>query len=58
MPPIEQTQRDVLKGLLDPEHGLPPEVRAVLRSKLGMAAEAEPAAPASTNAPPESVSSR
>ncbi|HEV2392546.1 MAG TPA: hypothetical protein VG146_09305 [Verrucomicrobiae bacterium] len=58
MPPIEQTQRDVLKGLLDPGHGLPPEVRAVLRSKLGMAAEAEPPAPASTNAPPESVSSR
>jgi len=39
--------------MLDPEKGLPPEARAVLRSKLGLpAATEEPPKTSGTNAPP------
>jgi len=55
--PLEETDREILRRLLDAEHGAPFEVRAVLRSKLGMPAEsAVPAA--TTNAAPEKVSSK
>jgi hypothetical protein len=61
LPNLEETQREILSRLLDPEKGFAPEVRAALRTRLGMAAEVPsatpPAAPA-TNATPESVSSR
>ena len=50
--PVEQIQQEVLKRLLDVENGWPPEVRAVLRNKLGLPAETAPAPPPPTNAPP------
>ncbi len=52
IPPVEEIEQDVLKQLLDPEHGWPPQVRAVLRQKLGMPQEsaAPPAATPSTGA--------
>ncbi len=52
LPPIEQSEREILNRLLDPEHGWPPEVRAVLRQKLGMPPEGPLTQPAGTNAPP------
>jgi hypothetical protein len=53
---LEDIQKEILSRLLDPKEGLPPEARAILRTKLGMGAEPiappePPAAPASTNAP-------
>ena len=43
--------------MLDPEHGLPPEYRSVLRTKLGMGPEAAPIPPpeTGTNAAPRNV---
>jgi hypothetical protein len=41
--------------MLDPQHGEPPEVRAVLRTKLGELPETN-TPPAATNAPPEKAS--
>ena len=52
LPPIEQSRREVLSQLLDPEHGLSPEMRAVLRTKLALPAETAPPAGSQTNAPP------
>jgi hypothetical protein len=47
LPPLEQINRDVVNRLLDPEQGMPPEMRAVLRTKLGLPKETTPeAAPA------------
>ena len=43
--PFEEIDREVLKELLDPQHGLKTEYRLVLRSKLGLPAETRPAAP-------------
>jgi len=60
MEPIEDIQRIVLGRLLDPEHGLPPEARAVLRTKLAMEPEsATPPSPPppSTNSVPAKISS-
>ncbi len=54
--PLEEIDKKVLDRLLDPERGLPPEIRAVLRTKLQLPAETRPP-PASTNAPPQKVSS-
>jgi len=54
--PLEAIDREIRGRLLDPEHGWPPEVRAVLRTKLGLPKEA--ALPvAGTNAPPEKITS-
>jgi hypothetical protein len=39
LPPLEDIDREVRDRLLDPQRGLPPEVRAVLRSKLGLGKE-------------------
>jgi hypothetical protein len=47
---LEDTKRLVLGRLLDSEHGAPLEMRAALRSRLGMEPEVAPA-PAATNAP-------
>jgi plasmid stability protein len=49
--PIEDIEKDILNRMLDPEHGVPFEMRAALRSRLGLPPEPPPA-PASTNAPP------
>jgi hypothetical protein len=54
--PLEETDREVRGRLLDVEHGWPPEVRAVLRTKLGLPKE-EPPPIAGTNAPPEKITS-
>jgi hypothetical protein len=55
--PFEEVKRDVLNRMLDPENGVPQEMRAALRSKLGMEAETNTPAPA-TNAVPEKLSSK
>ena len=55
--PFEDIDQEVRKRMLDPQEGEPPEVRAVLRTKLGEPPETS-APPAATNAPPEKVSSR
>jgi hypothetical protein len=60
--PFEDIDRAMLDRFLDPAEGAPFEVRAVLRTRLGL--PPEPAASASTtnappvNAPPEKVSSK
>ncbi len=49
LPPLEQIGQEMLARMLDPEHGVPLEVRAILRSKLGMPAESvTPKGPAAT----------
>jgi hypothetical protein len=49
--PFEETDREIRKRMLDPQTGESPEVRAILRTKLGELPE--PSAPsAATNAPP------
>ena len=53
--PIEEIQRVVLERLLDPKNGYPPELRAVLRSKLGMGPE--PAVPQTASAEGSSTNS-
>jgi hypothetical protein len=59
LPPMDEMKKTIVMDLLNAENGLPPEARAILRTKLGLPAEvaapaatnAAPAAPASTNAP-------
>ncbi len=57
---IENIRNVVVARLLDPEHGLPVEARAILRTKLNLGPETAPAAtPAeSTNAVPATVSNK
>jgi hypothetical protein len=55
--PFEDIDREVRRRMLDTKEGEPPEVRAVLRAKLGEPPETTPP-PATTNAPPEKISSR
>ena len=59
LPPLEEMKREVLSRLLDQENGLPPLVRATLRTKLGMGPEPvippTPTVPG-TNAPPQTTS--
>jgi hypothetical protein len=50
--PLDEINNEMLNRLLDPEHGVTPEERAVLRTKLGMEKEkVPPAAPTAVNAP-------
>ena len=57
LPPVEETEREILGQLLDPERGWPPQFRAALRSALRM--EPEPPPPATgTNTPPASASAK
>ena len=53
IPPIDQLSRMIVNRLLDPETGFPPEMRAILRTKLRLPAEEAPmpVKPASTNSP-------
>jgi hypothetical protein len=54
---LDEIQRDVLNRMLDPERGMPFEMRDALRTKLGMGPE--PVTPqSSTNAAPAKISSR
>jgi hypothetical protein len=55
--PFEEIDQEVRRHMLDTQEGEPPEVRAVLRGKLGEPPETA-APPAITNAPPEKASSR
>lgn len=48
LPPVEETEKEILQSLLEPEGSLPVEMRAALRSVLRMEPEAAP----TTNAPP------
>ena len=53
LPPMRDLKREVIDNLLDPREGLPFELRAVLRTRLGLPAEsAAPPAGAPTNAVP------
>jgi hypothetical protein len=54
MPPMNDLKFAVRNELLDPKQGLPPEVRAALRSKLGLEPE-PPSVPPATNAIPGGV---
>ncbi len=56
LPAFEDTYKQVLNAMLDPEEGLPPEYRATLRAKLSMPPEAAAPASTSTNTPPAAVS--
>lgn len=50
LPPLKTISEEVLNKMLDPEGGVPPEARAIIRTKLNMGAE-----PKTTNAVPETV---
>jgi len=55
--PVDDIQREVVNRMLDPETGVIPEMRAVLRTKLNLGPE--PPSPAGgTNAVPQSASSK
>jgi hypothetical protein len=54
LPPFADINRTVLNQLLDPQQGVPFEMRAVLRTQLGLPAETN-APPISTNAIPPAV---
>jgi hypothetical protein len=63
IPPLDDIQREVLNRMLDPENGVVPEMRAVLRTKLNLGPE--PASPTTqtdrvtpTNSVPERISSK
>jgi len=45
LPPLEDIDREMRDRLLDPQRGLPPEMRLVLRSKLGKETTAPPPTP-------------
>jgi len=53
LPELGEIAKELVDRMLDVETGMPPEMRAILRTKLRMPAEAP--APASTNAPPASA---
>ena len=55
---LDDIQRAVVNRMLDPENGVMPEMRAVLRTKLNLGPEPPRPASAETNAVPESVSSK
>ena len=55
--PFEEIDQEVRKRMIDSRGGEPPEVRALLRTKLGEPPEATAPA-AATNAPPEKVPSQ
>jgi hypothetical protein len=51
--PFEEIDREMLRRILDREHGAAPEIRAILLTKLGIKAETVLGPAAATNAPPE-----
>ena len=52
LPPLESIDAEIRQRLLDPNEGMPPEMRAAFRARLGLPAETEPSPPPGTNAPP------
>jgi hypothetical protein len=57
LPPFEDMDQEVRRRMLDSKTGEAPEVRALLRTKLGEPPEPS-TPPAATNAPPEKASSQ
>ena len=57
LPPIEGIQKEILDRMLNPTNGLPPMLRASLRTKLRMGPEAAIPPGSGTNAPPTTTSS-
>jgi hypothetical protein len=57
LPPFEEIDQEVRRRMLDTQEGEPPEVRAILRAKLGEPPETT-APPATTNTPPEKATSQ
>ncbi len=57
MASMDDLKTDVVHRLVDPEQGMPPEMRAVLRTKLSLGPEPPTATPV-TNAVPEKISSQ
>jgi hypothetical protein len=55
--PFEEMDKEVLRRMLDPEQGVPREVRAILITKLRLPAEMLTPS-ATTNAPPEKASAQ
>lgn len=55
---LDDIQREVVNRMLDPERGVMPEMRAVLRTKLNLGPEPPRPVSAETNAVPESASSK
>lgn len=51
IPPLAEIQQEVLKRMLDPERGLPPQLAAQLRARLNLP-------PPSTNAPPAAAAEK
>ena len=55
LPPVEEMEQEMLARMLDPNEGLPPEARAILRTELRLPPEKTPpttnAVPTTTNAP-------
>lgn len=51
LPSLEVLSQTILGDLLDPQRGIPPEARALLRTQLGLPGESVPAA--TTNAVPQ-----
>ena len=61
LPPLADTDREILNRMLDPEHGVSPQERAILRTKLGLEKEKpvpveQPTPSPSTNAPAAKLS--
>jgi hypothetical protein len=55
---VDDIQRELVNRMLDPEHGVLPQMRAVLRTKLNLGPEPVSPSASSTNAVPESISSK
>ena len=57
--PLEEIDREIRARVLDANNGAAPEIRAILRSRLGLPAESAPAVPpnegGTTNAPTASA---
>ncbi len=52
LPSMRDFKKEALDTLLDPQSGLPPEYRAILRTRLGLPAESAAPAESATNAVP------
>ncbi len=53
--PFGDLEKEALRRILDPEAGLPPEARAIIRTKLGLPAEPPPTEPPAPPAPVSGV---
>ena len=51
LPPYKQIRQEVLDRMLNPDTGLPPDLQAILRTKLGLPPPKESAAPGTSSKP-------